>query len=253
MFRIVLCFLLTQMTYTLAFPQGASKHEFWQYYLSVPVAIMAGGLLAWLTVAGGTARGFRLGLADRLGWAVAALIPMLAIGPMLWRLHLSLPGKPAGPSGQGLHLEYADPLKRHTHPSDLIVTDLPDEPGEDPATGEDVQGVQKALPWYADRYILADEMGGFRTVQAEGIEAILKRFPSRRIIYLWQDNGREDFFEYLNKKPYPRYEIPLDSEKRGGGGTILIYLLRGEPEPTWKKAGIHTGPPTRPSTTRAAP
>jgi hypothetical protein len=245
MFRIVLAMLLTQLTYTLAFPQGAWKHEFWQYYLAVPVAIMAGGLLMWLTIAGGTARRFRLGLADRVGWAVAALIPILAIGPMLWRLHVSVPGKPAGPSGQGLHLEYGDALKRHTGPSDLIVTDMPDEPRDE---GE---GVQKALPWYADRYILADEMGGFDTTKPEGIDAILKRFPKHRIVYLWEDEGGEKFFEYLNKKPYPRYEIPLDPDKKGGGGSIILYLLQGDPESTWRKAGIRSGPGTRPSTTRA--
>ena len=85
-FRIVLAMFLTQVIYTLAFAQGAWKHEFWQYYLTVPVAVMAAGLLTWLTVAGGDRREFRFGLADRVGWAAAALIPLMAIGPMAWRL-----------------------------------------------------------------------------------------------------------------------------------------------------------------------
>jgi len=65
-FRLLLCLALMQLTYTLAFPGGAWVHEFWQYYLSVPIAVSAAGLLAWLTVAGaGPARAFSRGLFDR--------------------------------------------------------------------------------------------------------------------------------------------------------------------------------------------
>ena len=93
MFRIVLSLILTQLIYTLAFPQGAWKHEFWQYYLAVPVAVLAAGFCTWLTVAGGTGRRFHWGLADRAAWAVAALIPLLAAGPFTFRMHVSPPWK----------------------------------------------------------------------------------------------------------------------------------------------------------------
>ena len=249
-FRILFCFVLTQLTYTLAFPQGAWKHEFWQYYLSVPVAVLAGGLLTWMTLAGGEGRRFRYGMADRLGWAVAALIPFMAIGPMAWRLHLSAPGRMIVGHGQGLHFDYVEPLKRHTRPGDVILCDLPDEPEEGTV------GVQKALPWYVDRYILADAMGthliaagggkvsneGRTTTDVESLDRILKHFSDRRVIYLWEDEGGEKFFEYLNKKPYPRYEIPVPDNE-----SIIFYLLQGQPDAQWKRAGIQSGPATRPA------
>jgi hypothetical protein len=254
MFRIVVCFILMQLTYTLAFPQGAWTHEFWQYYLSVPVAVLAGGLLVGLTLAGGEGRRFRYGFFDRLGWAVAALIPLMAIGPMGWRLHLPAPEE----HGKGLHFEISEPLKQHTRPGDVILCDLPDEPVEGS------QGVQKALPWYSDRYILADGMAanlvvaaggklrddGRTTTDVESLGRILKGFAGRRIIYLWKDEGGEQFFRHLNTT-YPRYEIPL-----AGGQSMIFYLLQGQAAPEWRRAGIQGGPGTRPSTapatTRAA-
>jgi len=166
---------------------------------------------------------------------------------MAWRLHLTKIEN----HGAGLHFEYVEPLRQHTKPGDVILCDLPDEP-EDGAVG-----VQKALPWYADRYIIADAMGahliaaeggklsseGRTTTDVESLDRILKHFANRRVIYLWKDEGGEKFFEYLNKKPYPRFEIPVPDKT-----PIIFYLLQGQPDPKWKRAGIQSGPATRPAT-----
>jgi hypothetical protein len=84
-----------QLTYTLAFPHAAQMRESWQYYLIVPVAALAASLCVWLTLAGGTGRRFACGLLDRAAWSVAALIPLLAIGPFFDRVHGSVPIVPA--------------------------------------------------------------------------------------------------------------------------------------------------------------
>jgi predicted ATPase len=253
MLRLMLCMVLTQAIYTLAFPQGAWKHEFWQYYLAVPVAVMGAGFLTWLTVAGGDRREFRFGLADRVGWAAAALIPIMAIGPMMWRLNFTVPGRPAGRHGEGLHFELIEPLKLHTKATDVILTDLPDAPPDD-----QTDGVQKPLPWYADRYIVADGMcahlvvaGGGKvgeygetTTERQAVEAIVKQLRGKRVIYLWEDEGGEELFRHLNET-YPRYEIPVK-----GTAPMIVYLLQGEADQKWKKAGIVSGPGTRPVTTQ---
>jgi hypothetical protein len=217
---------------------------------------MAAGLLTWLTVAGGDRREFRFGLADRVGWAAAALIPLMAIGPMAWRLNLNVPGRDPGEYGAGLHFELVGPLKENTKPGDVILTDLPDAP-----PNPDTDGVQKALPWYADRYIVADGMcahlvlagggkigeDGQTTTQRQAVEAMLKQLPGKRVIYLWEDEGGEELFKHLNQT-YPRYEIPVkDTEP------MILYLLQGQPEAKWKKAGITSGPATRPATTPGTP
>jgi len=69
-----------------------------QYYLIVPVAVLAASLCVWLTLAGGTGRRFACGLLDRAAWSVAALIPLMAIGPFLDRVHGSGPAAPLGSS-----------------------------------------------------------------------------------------------------------------------------------------------------------
>ncbi|MDB5321024.1 MAG: dolichyl-phosphate-mannose-protein mannosyltransferase [Phycisphaerales bacterium] len=86
-FRILLCLLLMQLAYTLAFPHAAQTQESWQYYLIVPVAVLSACLCTWLTVAGGIGRRFACGLLDRAAWSVAALIPLLAIEPFCDRVH----------------------------------------------------------------------------------------------------------------------------------------------------------------------
>jgi hypothetical protein len=95
-FRILLCLLLMQLSYTLAFPHAAQTQESWQYYLIVPVAVLSASLCAWLTLAGGIGRRFACGLIDRAAWSVAALIPLLAIGPFCYRVEGSAPALPSG-------------------------------------------------------------------------------------------------------------------------------------------------------------
>jgi 4-amino-4-deoxy-L-arabinose transferase-like glycosyltransferase len=90
-FRIVLCLILMQLAYTLAFPHGAQTQEAWQYYLVVPVAVLSACLCTWLTVAGGIGRRFACGLVDRAAWSVAALIPLLAIAPFCYRVEGQAP------------------------------------------------------------------------------------------------------------------------------------------------------------------
>jgi hypothetical protein len=90
-FRIVLCLILMQLAYTLAFPHGAQTQEAWQYYLIVPVAVLSACLCTWLTVAGGIGRRFACGLMDRAAWSVAALIPLLAIAPFCYRVQGYVP------------------------------------------------------------------------------------------------------------------------------------------------------------------
>jgi 4-amino-4-deoxy-L-arabinose transferase-like glycosyltransferase len=94
-FRILLCLVLMQLTYTLAFPHAAQTQESWQYYLIVPVAVLSACLCTWLTVAGGTGRRFACGLLDRAAWSVAALIPLLAIEPFCDRVHGYIPASAA--------------------------------------------------------------------------------------------------------------------------------------------------------------
>lgn len=94
-FRILLCLVLMQLSYTLAFPHAAQTQESWQYYLIVPVGVLAASLCAWLTLAGGIGRRFTCGLIDRAAWSVVTLIPLMAIEPFCDRVHGSaqpLPG-----------------------------------------------------------------------------------------------------------------------------------------------------------------
>jgi hypothetical protein len=97
-FRVVLCLVLMQLIYSLAFPHAALARETWQYDVLAPVAILAAGFCTWLTLAGGTGRRFSAGLLDRVAWSVAALIPLLAIEPFLERVRGAAPTTPTVPA-----------------------------------------------------------------------------------------------------------------------------------------------------------
>jgi hypothetical protein len=118
-FRILLSLVLMQLTYTLAFPHAAQTRESWQYYLIVPVAVLAASLCVWLTLAGGTGRRFACGLLDRAAWSVAALIPLLAMRPFVDRVHGSVPVVPAVtlPSTQASERAAVTTLPASTLPS----------------------------------------------------------------------------------------------------------------------------------------
>jgi hypothetical protein len=228
-FRIVLALVLTQCVYTLAFPQAAYVHEFWQYYLAVPVALLAAGLCTWLTIAGGTPRRFHWGLADRAAWAVAALIPLLAVGPFAYRMHL----KKDGPrEDDKVKPAYVDALRNATDPRDVILTDWTEH------------GLGFALPWYADRVILPHEGDDQDTHSIAGIEKLRQKYNDRRILYLWGDgDGSETLFETLTK----RY-------KQRPAGPVMLYVIHDPTSPTPAQPAT-TAPTatTSPSTTRPAP
>lgn len=234
-FRIVLALLLTQLTYTLAFPQGAYVHEFWQYYLAVPVAVLAAGFCTWLTVAGGTGRRFQWGLADRAAWAVAALIPLLAAGPFTFRMHVSPPWKKE-PVKADFRVDpaYVDALRNATDARDVILTDWNQD------------GVGFAMQWYADRIVLPYEGEEQDTRSLAGIEKIRQQYKDRRILYLWGDgDGSEQLFESLTKqfKQRPAGPIMLYVISEPGGGPIAV-------PPTTAPAAAAT---TSTSTTRPLP
>jgi hypothetical protein len=230
-FRVVLAMVLTQLVYTLAFPQGAWTHEFWQYYLAVPVAVLVGGLLTWLTVAGGTGRRFYWGLADRAGWAVAALIPLMAVGPFAYRMHLRLPGKEAPKEEANVRAEFVNALRKATDSRDVILTDL------------DEQNLGFGVQWYADRTFIAHDGGDHDTHTLAGIEKLREKYKGRRILYLWGDgNGSEALFETLNKQFKPRE-----------AGPVMLYVIHepGGAAATRPAASstAATGPSTGPAAT----
>jgi hypothetical protein len=236
-FRIILCIILTQCLYTLAFPQGAVVHEFWQYYFTVPIAILAAAFCTWLTVVGGTGRKFSLGLYDRAGWAVAAAIPFLAIGPVLYRLEIPILGKAVKAGDTRLDTDYAGALAKNTRIEDIILTDWPEGKSEEPNEPVYHEGLGFALPWYTNRTILPHEGTGKDddgkprrdTRSIEGINQIRadKKLEGRRILYLWSTDGPSALEEKLNLA-YPQYEF----------GKAIVYLIQGQPDPNWKKAGI---------------
>jgi hypothetical protein len=236
-FRILLCLFLTQLVYTLAFPEGAYTHEFWQYYLTVPVAVLVAGFCAWLTVAGGPSRGFFRGLLDRCAWAAVAMIPFMAVNAFTLRLNLP-PGltKDAATPGEGLFLDYAQPLRELTASTDVILTDRTDE--DESKTSK---GIQRALPWYADRAFITHEGTDTEendTRSPEGVARVVQRFAGHHAWYLWQEVGPESLFQYLNKT-FPHRQA----------GTAVLYDLGAGPVPA---APPTSAPATRPTTAAAS-
>jgi len=236
-FRIILCIVLTQCIYTLAFPEGAVVHEFWQYYFTVPIAILAAAFCTWLTVVGGIGRKFSLGLFDRAGWAVAAAIPFLAIGPVIYRMGIPLMGKEVKAGDARLDADYAGALAKNTKIDDIILTDWRQGKSDEPNEPLYHEGLGFAIPWYTNRTIFPyegtgkDEDGKNRrdTRSIEGIDKIRgdKKLEGHRILYLWSTDGPSALEEKLNLT-YPQYEF----------GKAIIYLIQGNPDPSWKKAGI---------------
>jgi hypothetical protein len=199
-FRILLCLILMQLVYTLAFPHGSSVHEFWQYYLIVPVAVLAGAFCTWLTVAGGEGRRFSAGVFDRAAWAVAILIPILAAGPLIYRLQIKGLGKDVPAGDLRLDDDYVGAIRQNTAPGDIILTDMTEE-----GTGGHA-GLGFAIPWYADRAFLAHKGDEQDTHSLDGINKIVQRFKGHRILYLWADaDGSENFLQALEKQGYPHY------------------------------------------------
>jgi hypothetical protein len=257
-FRLLACLLLTQALYTGVFPGGAVVHEFWQYYLVVPVAILVAGFCTWLTVAGGRTRAFRFGVFDRLAWSVAALIPLAAIGPIAYRFQtpprlLNLLGKSEPAADYRLNADYTGRIAELTRPGDVILTDLMQERPE-----KEPRGLGYALPWYTDRTILPHEgkaAGERDTRSIEGINQVRQKYKDRRILYLW-DNVGPDALEHTLNTQFKQFEFDR----------AIVFLIQGEPDPSWKLARttlptepagtpklLAPSPATRPSTTKPAP
>jgi hypothetical protein len=226
-FRIIFSLVLTQLVYTLAFPQGAWKHEFWQYYLAAPVAVLVAGLCTWLTVAGGAGRRFHWGLADRAAWAVAALIPLAAAGPFLFRMHVTPPWKKERPKEDArIEPAYVNALRTATDPRDVILTDWNQD------------GVGFGLQWYADRAILPYEGDEQDTRSLAGIEKLRQQYKDRRIFYLWGDgDGSEKLFETLTKQ-----------FKQRPAGAVMLYEIH---DPAGAPVSAPTTAPAKPATSPA--
>ncbi|HSI35359.1 MAG TPA: hypothetical protein VK986_17395, partial [Tepidisphaeraceae bacterium] len=247
--RVVLSLLAAQVALTGLFPGLARTWEFWQYTLALPVAVLAGGLLAWLTVAGWRPgagdRRFVPGMFDRAGWATAALIPLAAVGPFLFRmgertLHAAPPVKESGvmsPAWRGA-LEVA------TDPRDVILTDLHASNRTEDDTP--LAGVHHALPWLADRYILADGMGGQQTTTEDGLKALMSSFKDRRMLYFWfgLDPKLEPFKKDILDKVYKRFELP-ELKVPAGSPKPAVYLIRGIEGANWKLMGSMVTPAGR--------
>ncbi|HYE20431.1 MAG TPA: hypothetical protein VEA69_18435 [Tepidisphaeraceae bacterium] len=248
--RVVLSLLAAQVALTALFPGLARTWEFWQYTLVLPAAILAGGLLAWLTVAGWRPgagdRRFVPGMFDRAGWATAALIPLAAVGPFLFRmgertLHAAPPVKESGVMGPA----WAKALEVATDPRDVILTDLhASNRTEDDAP---LPGVHHALPWLADRYILADGMGGLETTTEAGLTKLLPAFKDRRVVYFWfgLDPKLAPFQKDILDKVYKRYDVP-DLKVPAGSPKPTVYLINGIAGGNWKPATGLVTPAGRP-------
>jgi len=238
--RIVLSLLAAQIIYTLLSPGMAQKQEVWQYTLAAPVAIFAGGFLVWLTVAGwrqGATRRFLPGLFDRAGWATAALIPLAAIGPFAWRMGYPTLRTPARPVEPSLRPAWVAILDKSTDPGDVLLTDLPAT--TQTIDGKPVLGVNPALPWHADRFILPDGLFGIDTTSDAGLKDILTRYENRRVLYLWFGQNptpeRQKFKTDILDKAYPRFEIPgLIAPPGTGEPNPTVYQLRGQKGTNWK-------------------
>jgi hypothetical protein len=227
-FRVLACLTLMQLAYTLAFPQGAAAHEFWHYYLVVPVAVLAAGLCAWLTVAGGANRSVLAGLIDRAAWAVVALIPIAAAGPFLYRIQVAAFGGQAERGDARLDPEFLGQLRAGTDRADVILTDW------------DEDDRKFGLPWYADRAILTS--ADLDTLSMGGIAKAREAYKGRRVLYLWGGAGPKELKDDLAKTFGVRKL-----------GHALVYVI-DDPSGTLRQAGDPTppAPATKPASTKPA-
>lgn len=273
LFRVLFCMLMTQLAYSIAFPNGAMVHDFWQYYLIVPVAVCAGGLCVWLTLGGPERRGFFAGLFDRGAWAIYVLIPLAAVGPLTWRLHVGLiPGRAVPVEGKDLNLDLEEPLDKYTLPTDVLLTDLTQEQ------------MKFALPWYADRRIIVNDGSEESTVKEAGIvkaikdlekehqeraarqPAVASTSPSAtkalspatapaapfRLLYIYR-GANPEVGKYLDPL-YPR-RVEL-TPAAGTTPATVLFLIRGAPLPSWSATrpatlparATATAPASRPTT-----
>jgi hypothetical protein len=167
------------------------------------------------------------------------MIPIAALGPFAYRAQISALGKADPRAGQGLYIQNAKPIRELTAPGDIILTDLVDQ---DRTVGErTLRGVQRALPWYADRPILVHEgteTGERNNHTREGIRATLEKYPSRKAWYYWQDQGPEQLFEQFNRT-LPKHDLP--------SGGVLYDLT-----PLFASASTKPSAPATAATTKPA-
>jgi 4-amino-4-deoxy-L-arabinose transferase-like glycosyltransferase len=247
MFRILVATIVMQLIYALAFPNGAIQHEFWQYYLVMPAAICIAGLCVGETIRSVFDRSIRLGILDRGLWAVVAMIPLFAIGPMVTLLkdqNLNPYGPPM--PDDFFRTSYAAPLKNYTTPKDAIFTD---------------HRVGYALSWYAERmvfykkfFLSMDELNSPQEAMPGSKSWIADySLPGTRLLYLWEGDAPEQLYEQLQSK----YGGPYKA------GPFTFFVLNGSPGDDWQNlsqkksesaapAEIEKMPDTKPMTMPSA-
>jgi hypothetical protein len=239
MFRVLAIFILTQAIYTLAFAEGALRHDYWNYYLIVPVAILAGGLLAALTTTSESTRSFRAGAFDRLGWALAAMIPLFAYSPLMGMMH----GSPIDWQRVG----YAEPLKNQTTHKDAIFTD---------------RRIGYALVWYSDRAVFFNKnfltIDGLTKTKLPNGKTWIEQFtePGHRLLYLWENARAEEKSPELqaeSKRLF--YDLRAKYGEPYKAGELTFFVLDGEPNADWVRQESPASAPIsiEPATTQPAP
>lgn len=228
LFRILAVFVLTQAVYTLAFAEGALRHEFWNYYLIVPVAILSGGLCVSLTLRD-AARSPLIGALDRIGWAVALLIPLMAYASLMRLWH--------GGGFDWQRVGYANELMHHTTPRDAIFTD---------------RRIGYALSWYADRMVFYNKdflsMEGLTAPALANGQSWVQAYsePEHRLLYLWEDARSEEKVESLRalSKPFEAALIAHYGPPYQAGEKLTFFVLHGTPNPDWKRQEPPASMPT---------
>lgn len=219
--RLVIVGIVTQVIYTGVFAEGSTRHEYWQYFLALPVALLAGGLCAW-----GLRRvmldGMNLpALAGLCVLLIAAATPAVAWGPFSFRLGAwhDQPN-PAEDHGD-FHFDYIEPMRAYTDPRDLCIMRAPN--------------LGTALEWYANRMVLGDKP--IYTI-AE-LDQRVAMYPQARTLYLWNPTAPAKIAEPIKpliaalKEKYPLYRA----------GPLHFFLLRGRPDPKWQKESATDGAP----------
>ena len=155
---------------------------------------------------------------------------------------LRTPARPVEPS---LRPAWVAILDKATDPGDVLLTDLPAT--TQTIDGKPVLGVNPALPWHADRFILPDGLFGNDTTSEAGLMKIISRYKNRRVLYLWfgqeASADLQKFKTDILDKPYKRYEIPgLIAPPGTGEPQPTVYLISGQPGTGWKPLNTLTTP-----------
>jgi len=202
--RSLLAVFLAQCFYSVIFAEGAAIHEFWQYFLIYPVAVLSAGVVAgcWKMWAEERRRLILAGAVPAFFLLLAT--PCLSWGPFAWRMRPFGDVVLAESEYGDMRLGYIEPLRTYTKPRDVILTRI--------------ANLRFSLAWYADRMIVSDEP----LFTLAMVEAQADRFAGHRVLYLCEPEAPPELIEALQAK-YPRYQA----------GSLFFFLLRGQAESTW--------------------